>query len=349
MYLCSKLDESKTFVEHSAELLTRVMKQKYLRKDIFGTPKNIYLDLNKYSFRINEELQDYSLSNKAESQLLQIIKIPAAYLHRCPHHLQEENFNYWANYYDKTQVLFRVQSRPNTIRAIVSPLYNSNFDNYISIPIFINELIRLGENEKYAPQIMHFIEDEDSSITELSIGYPNLVIKDNDRELIPGTVLINSETGQSALHIRPIILVRMLNNIYRHYSYYSDGVTTFRHIGSKKLDKGIMLEAIEKTRNVSEIGIARLLLAEKEFTTVKDGLNKFCDGNENILTTQIISIIEDEYKEIEQISKMQLVRSIYDKVKDLPAFKQHEIHIQAGKYLDLFHHTNDLMANLIIE
>ncbi len=303
-------------------------------------------------------LTHLNLSSFAETQILARLKIPAAYFHRCPATLQEQNFNYWKDHkeFAKGRLILRhlkpsglLNIREDEVRAIVTNRYHTTFDDVNVIPQSLDLLFSAAEIEK--PVIVDY--HKDTQFTKLFVAFNNLTAEHNNIKVAAGIAITNSEVGLSCLHIRPYIRWHdggsVQSTLRSGWNLYDDrNVTSFYHSGEFDLQK--ILDAITESKKTAQIGISELFV--KATHTVKNPwkyIQKLHEQDQTSIPNRLMDMLEAEWKEQRDAPLLTLARSILEAVKSLPVFAQHLATQKIGRELNLFTQINSRWESVLSE
>jgi len=272
----------------------------------------------------------------AESQLLERIKVPASYIHRCPIDLQARNINYWLRKANNKQFLIRKKNA--SVRAVFSTRFKPELDDYHVLPVILSTL-----NEDDNPKLQPLIQGNE--ITRLKIRYPSLERNHDQGELTPGVEIINSEVGYSALWIRPMVYGRFAYDEYGFISKGGSHSTRFPHISQLNPDK--IKEAVLRAKDAAQVGMFQIF--EADHVVVQEPVREIENliSEADFLTERIGSNLKAEYEQQQSASKLKIARSILDAVKDLPIFQRYLAEAEVGKYLNLFEDIDDRLASIV--
>lgn len=290
------------------------------------------------------------VSGHAESQLLAKLGIPGTYIHRCSPKLQAANVNSWIKRIKDKQVLIRLYN--NKVRAIFSTRYNLDMDDYKTIPFVLNVLessqdIDFKSDEDLEDlHIQHFIKAED--LTILTAYYRSLTVEHDGESYRAGVQLVNSEVGKSSLWLKPSI--RGGNKIHGIFNFIDrsvEGSTSLKHVGEFKAEA--IQEAVNKAKTAAQMGISRLLETSGEIIqNPLDEIKRFATESE-FISHRVTTALEEEYKLVEGVSKLNLARSILRAVESLPIYQKYLAEAEVGRYLNLFSDLEARTKQLIIE
>jgi hypothetical protein len=286
--------------------------------------------------------QLYRLTNRAEGLLLARTDLPAAYLHRCPHSLYRENLDYWLKRARKEAMLrCIITGGPRTCRAVVGPRFDTSKDDVFVFPIIIQGLRDVAkDNEDLA---WHF-GMKYSHFTILKVSFKESAALHNGLFCTAGITISNSEVGLSCLTIQPSIRAGW-QVPYDFIDSSSEGTTMFRHVG--ELEPIKVLEAIERAREVSEIGISTVLKISTE--TVQDPGKECLEFIKNTpaIPNRIGILLEQEWKKEEHARKFDLATSILAACEKLPVFQKYQAQQEVGRYIGLFQSSAARLQNII--
>jgi len=291
------------------------------------------------NFELHVEPVD--ISTHAEGQLLSRLRIPASYLHRCPNGLQAVNINYWIGQNDGKELLFRYID--NRVRAIFSSRYSPIDDNFL-IPEVLDALQAESKDENLENIHLRTFDKTDD-FTMLRVLYKDLQVEQDGQIYWAGVNIINSETGMSAIWIKPTIRGGTSNACYDYLDKLATGATRFVHVGDIEIDA--IRQAVREAKEAAEVGIAKIL--EASALIVDDPANEARNliQEADFLPNRIISVIEEQYEDQETASKLHVAQSILEAVKDLPTFQKYLAECEVGRYLDLFRDTRARLAAVI--
>jgi hypothetical protein len=291
------------------------------------------------------------MGTRPEGQLLQRLNIPASYIHRCPNDLQATNINHWLQSAKKTKLMLRmmksdVDDDPDFCRAILSKVYRPIDDKDIFPLIFNGIEAASTDTEKKDIHIKDWFKSQD--FTLLRILYGERLVEFNDRYFWAGVVVVNSETGLSALWIKPT--VRSATVQYGGFDFSdisNEGATRLIHTSKAAADLSSIGLYIQEALRVSEVGITRLIEADQEIieNPVEEVENWVATSD--VLSKRIIDIIATEYRQQQRVSRLALAQSILASVRDLPTFQRYLVEGETGRFLKLFGHTPKQLQKII--
>lgn len=306
-----------------------------------------------------EEICDYTLSNKdgadylqinsielsrhAETQLLNRLGIPAGYYYRCSGELRSSNFFYWKDHpqFRNKQLLLRWIDEH--IRAVFSTRYSPDLDDAVLIPVALSALREACTDTP--EDILHlkdFQQDED--FTLLRVLYKNERAEHEGNIYFAGVTIVNSEVGKSSIWIRPTIRSGNHLGAYDFIDRSKEGCMSIRHIGNLKVEK--VREAIIEAKRVASVGIYRLMETATE--VINDPVletTKLVE-NSNFLTQRMIQIVEEEYQDQQEVTRLELARTMLESIRELPLFNRYLAEQDVGRFLDLFRETETRLDSI---
>lgn len=276
-------------------------------------------------------------NNHAEGQLLGRLKMPAGYIHRCPLDLQREQINHWLAVYKKNNVLLRWKE--DEVRAIFSTRYKPDMDDHLVFPVIFDALNQAVQNEDNDLFIRAFHKTED--FTSLRVVFKNAKSQLDNLVCFAGISIVNSEVGKSSLCIRPYIRGGVVNSTAQHgYDFLDrsrDGATSFRHVSDLKPKR--IIAAIQEAKKVAEVGIYRVFEANQIIISNPIKETKELVQQSDFLGQWLCDVVEQEYQEEQEATKLQLAQSMLTAMKTLPLFKQYLAEREVGRWLNLFGDT----------
>lgn len=283
----------------------------------------------------DENLQ--SFSSHAEGQLLAKLNIPASYYHRCPDSLKSTNFNYWANegHLAHKDIILRCKKvdfdGKYLVRGVVSKRFKKEYDDVFTFPLTIEAIEAIGKDVG-GVEYRHFHKLDD--ITILDVLFPSLSREMNFITAVPGIQIMNSEVGVSCFHIRPLVYSINLGSHNYIFDNTNNGSKSFYH--TSVFDGPSLGQAVYAAREAAEIGVASLFLMSTQ--RVKEPLKKIeaIVNNSSIIPKKLMSIFEEEWKEVAEAPKLEMVRSILNAVAELPVFQRYQATAEVGRYLNIF-------------
>ena len=362
------MDQRQAEEERKKAILTKVSEQAKYKLDKIVPIRELYRrpDCEEFMLRNSSTGTAISMLSKAESQLLTKLHIPGHYLHRCSNRLQAENVNEWIERQasDKDILLrmmmsedqLNLQNGPvkpedytllpeaSSVRAIFSDKYGYIDDSFL-IPIAINALQELDTKENLHLKYFH----TDWNFSLLRVVYRNeLSAKKDNRMYWAGVSICNSETGKSAVWVKPYVRIHNVtdNSVYSILDKNVAGSTRFIHRG--ELDPERVKKAITDAVSAAQTGITQLMLTatqivEKPAEVIRKELKS------DVFPSRIISVLEEEYKDVETANRLQMTESILAAVKDLPVYEKYHAEAAAGRFVSLFENLEERIENILAE
>lgn len=291
----------------------------------------------------NPKAEPVEVSIHAESQLLGRLRIPASYIHRCPDNLQAENINFWLDTHANKKLLVRFLDKK--IRAIFSTRHSGdNMDDHKVIPIVLDQLVQLAKDQDESDlHIKNFFKQED--FTVLRVFYKHLKAEKDEQTYYAGVTVTNSETGKSSVWIRPTIRGGNYTGMFDFIDKLNEGATSIKHVGELKEDR--IRKGIELAKEVAQIGISRLMETNEEMIPQPGKHVGEFIKKADFLPNRLIDILEEEYKEVQEASRLAIAKSILTEVKSLPIYEKHLAEGEVGRYLDLFRNSKKRLKQIL--
>ena len=206
-----------------------------------------------------------SLSPWAMAQACQKLGLPTAYFKKCPHHLQDANFNYWNRTQEVARQLSKADVDPDetwllrakggTVRGVLSPRY-SRLDN----KQLMDTLFPMLKHRNYKVGLIQLTGEA----LHLRLVDPTIArdVLPDDR-LMVGIHIANSEVGLRAVTVDALVF-RLIctNGLIRRVNHKS--LLKQRHIHVKEARFGEMLQAAIQDAVIVAAGfIEQMALAVK--------------------------------------------------------------------------------------
>jgi hypothetical protein len=161
-----------------------------------------------------------------------------------------------------------------------------------------------------------------------------------------GVTIVNSEVGRSSIWIKPMVIYGNSEDEHQ-YSFMDrslEGCESIRHTSELTIER--VRDAITRARDVAQVGIYRLLEAEKELVNPISAVKELVEDCD-FLTNRLVEVIEEEYKDVAFVSKLKLAQSMLEAIKELPLFKRYLAECEIGRYLDLFADTDERLNSIV--
>jgi len=284
------------------------------------------------------ELFIFNLSSHAELQLLQRLKVPVSYFHRCPVNLQITQTDHWLhNTFANKEMTFRTIDG-NQVRAALTNRYVP-MDDLVIFPEILTSLAEARQDLL----IRSFYKDNDFTLlrsvyTDLTVISPN----DPNRHYWAGIEVRNSETGMSALWISPVIRSGRtdIGVAYDFLDSNKEGGTRLLHVKPKE-DRETIDNAIKTALKTAQAAISHLIQMESVvIENPAQELKNFAEITDHV-PNRLIDILITEYEHTLQMKKLAFAEVILNAVKDLPVFSKRMAEAEVGRYLNLFEDTDE--------
>ena len=283
------------------------------------------------------------LSRHAETQLLNRLNIPAGYYHRCSGELRSSNFQYWKNHDQFKNKPLLLRWIDDHIRAVFSTRYSSGLDDAILVPVALSALREACTDTP--EDILHLKDfNQDEDFTLLRALYKNERTEYEGTLYFAGVTIVNSEVGKSSIWIRPTIRSGNYNGAYDFIDRSREGCMSIRHIGNLEVEK--VREAIIEAKRVASVGIYRLMeTATERINNPVSIVSKLVESS-NFLTQRIVQIVEEEYRDDQEVTRLKLAQTMLEAIKELPLFQKYLAEQDIGRFLDLFRDTDNRLESI---
>ena len=303
---------------------------------VTGQPKVEYK--LKSTDHIDNGYEPIEFNSSAMAQMLSKLNVRTDFYSRCPAHLQEQIFNWFAGH-SKTECLLRLDpkkdmalpenaGKPTTIRAALTTLYGI-VDDHELFPLIIEAIE--GQNAGF----VEFRHDE--KVTQMVVEFPDTEVIHEGVTYIGGLVITNSETGHSSVWVEPFVRAGSAEYVNRE-SLQKQGVQCrFVHRGKQPHITGYVNEIkklAERAKDISQVGITQLLQQITEAIPTEHALAiaKAVDG----MPRRFLDILEEEWEDIQAVTRFNVAKRIIELAKDLPLFQRIQVEQGAGKVVKLF-------------
>ncbi len=286
---------------------------------------------------LRENLVPLMLDGHAESQLLARLQVPGLYIHRCPPELRAKNINYWIQEYGDKKILLRYYKE--NVRALFASRFKPDHDDHLLFPVVLENL----QEENIHLGLFHKMPD----FSQLWAYFRDTKVVHEGQQYFAGLTVVNSEVGKSAVHIRPVVRGGVAGNAFNFIDRSHEGVTSIRHLTELNYER--IAKAIEAAKRVAQVGIHQVLVAGTQMVAdpVKE-ISWLVDASD-FLPNRLTSILEEEYEDQQQVSKLKIAHSILTAIKNLPLFDKYLAEQEVGRYLDLFSSTSQRMKDIAEE
>ena len=180
-----------------------------------------------------------SVLPSAQRLLSNRLRVPYAYLSRCPRGLAADNLNYWLREEQKQRETFFCRFAGDTIRAVFTERY--------TVLDHMEVLTKMLENGFDHDSEVHFSLDENIMVLKVPEYNRTFGLSENDK-IVPGISIANSEVGILALSIDAFFYRLVCSNGL--ISKTSVG-SRFKHISRRGLDEfhNILSDVVYQSQN----------------------------------------------------------------------------------------------------
>ena len=275
--------------------------------------------------------------------------------------MKAENINYWLEKRPLPSFL-RIDCTAMRARAVFSGQYNGSIDDDKLFPQVFNTITNLEEQPLDKIAISRWWRDED--LTVLDLAFTEMAVHHDNYLYIPTIKIINSEVGKSSVWIKPELLVTYksialadadatmiptdqaskTNSYFGFLDSSNEGATCIRHRGN--LHSGTISFGIKKALKAAQVGVHKLLSASTEKVEPIEETKQIIKASTHI-PNRILSILEDEYKDKKEATRLEVARSILKAISTMPIFAQHLAAGEVGRHLDLFRDTESRMKQIV--
>lgn len=279
------------------------------------------------------------INSLATSQLLNRIGIPAFFFHRNPAEQKSDLINFWAGRQDHGLLLRYIRTEnTDIVRAVLSDSYGIKDDIEI-FPTIIDALEAADQKVEYRS----FMYDD--RITQLVAVFPDTQTKYGSHTITAGVMITNSEIGQSSVWIEPVVLWGSMHFVGRHTLQTQH--LNMRIIHRGKIDKERISSMALQMKDVAQVGIVQMAEAWEERITGEHALRfaKSIDA----LPKRIYDILEEQWHELQEVSKAVVTLRIMHLAKSLPLFQRARIEQAACKVTGVFNNYKTRMDQILAE
>jgi hypothetical protein len=164
---------------------------------------------------------------------------------------------------------------------------------------------------------------------------------------IPGLQIMNSEVGSSCFHIRPLVYSLNLGSHNYIFDNTNNGSHSFYH--TSIFDQASLGQAVYAAREAAEVGVASLFVMSTQ--RIKNPLEKIKSivDNSSSIPKSLMTMFEEEWREVEEAPKLEMVRSILNAVAELPVFQRYQATAEVGRYLNIFGQRDSRIRQIMEE
>lgn len=280
-----------------------------------------------------------SLSNLAHSQLLGRLGIPVAFFDRNPAERQADMLDYGAAKYDRGLLLRHVQAGDRAfVRAVLSDNYGI-MDDISIFPTVIEALETTDQNVEYRT----FTYDD--RITQLVAVFPDTRTQYGSNTVQAGVMITNSEIGQSSVWIEPVVLWGSMQCVGRNYLQAQSLEMRIVHRG--KINKQRIANMATQMKEIAQVGIVQMAEAWEQRISGQHAL-RFAKGID-ALPKRIYDILEEQWSELQEVSKAAVTMRIMALAKSLPLFQRARIEQEACMVTGVFNNYRARMDQILAE
>lgn len=180
-----------------------------------------------------------SVLPSAQRLLSNRLRVPYAYLSRCPKGLAADNLNFWLKEEQKQRETFFCRFAGDTIRAVFTERY--------TVLDHMEVLTKMLENGFDPGSEVHFSLDENIMVLKVPEYNRTFGLSENDK-IVPGISIANSEVGILALSIDAFFYRLVCSNGL--ISKTSVG-SRFKHISRRGLDEfhNVLSDVVYQSQN----------------------------------------------------------------------------------------------------
>lgn len=306
--------------------------------DAVETEKGTVFDLEMTETAFGHDKHSIQFSELALGQLLNRVGIPILFWNRCPSYLQVENFSFFNEEYEK-EYLFRLDHKTtkNHVRAVLSDLYGI-IDDTDLFNIVFNAV-------KHRRDISYRWLQWDERITQLSINFLDCMGEHNGHKYTAGLTITNSETGHSSVWIEPVVHCQ-------GYSFYNRRVLKRQGVDCRIVHRGTLAPQrikpmVEKAKEVAQVGIIQLVEAF-QIPISRDHALRSVEAID-ALPSRFVSILEEEWRDQEEVIKAEAARRVIEFAQELPLFQRITVEQQAGSLVGLFSNYKSRFTEIMKE
>jgi len=280
-------------------------------------------------------------NSSALSQMLNKIKVPVPFYRRSSDFLKKEIFNEHkmknAPRHNRFRTVKNNDDKTLYVRAVVS----SSYTPYDNIDVF--RLIFEEVEKTYKTSLLSYSQDE--KITRMIISFDDLLVEKGSYPIRAGLSIQNSETGHSSLYIEPVLITDHNTVIYNRSALVKQDVK-FRTIHRGEFKPDWVKDCLEQARNIGQAGFAKLL----QIAYIPEKTEELLTELKTVdsLPVAIFNLLEEEYEDTLETSRLEMLKKVYNLVKDLPLFEVARIQQQtSSKLLPVFEKFNQTVGAMM--
>jgi len=232
-----------------------------------------------------------------------------------------------------------VQDENHKVRAVLSDRYGI-MDDHEVFPVVIEELQK--EHTEHL-RFTSFVWDD--NITRLFVEFDDCRRTYQNVEHVAGVLISNSEVGQGAVWIEPIVNIPAVHFADRR-SLAAQGVNLrIIHRGDFNPEK--VQELVRQAREIAQVGVVQLAEAWEEGLPMAQALSYAKDIDS--MPKRLYDILEEEWSKDERIAKIEAARRIMALAKSLPLFQRTPMEQAAGRMTGLFNNYRSRIEQIMAE
>ena len=288
---------------------------------------------------LNSGYQTTSFSSLARSQLLNRLGIPVAFFNKNPVDRQADMVDFWSTKTERGLLLRNVHiAEEKTVRAVLSDSYGV-MDDITIFPIILEAL------EKTDKEVEYHTFRYDDRITQLVATFPDTYTKYGPHRVRAGVLVTNSEIGQSSIWIEPVVIWGSMNYVGR--STLQCQSLDMRIVHRGRVNKQRISNMSTTMKEIAQVGIIQMAKAWEEKISGKHAL-RFAKGID-ALPKRIYDILEEQWNELEEVSKAVVSIRIMALAKSLPLFQRARIEQAACKVTGVFNNYKARIDQILAE
>jgi len=225
------------------------------------------------------------------------------------------------------------------VRAVLSDRYGI-MDDHEVFPVVIEELQK--EHEGHLNFATFAVDD---NITRLFVEFEDCRRTYNNTEHVAGVLISNSEVGQGAIWIEPIVNIPAAHFADRR-SLAAQGVN-LRIIHRGEFNPERVQELVRQAREISQVGVVQLAEAWDNRVPMAQALSYAKDIDS--MPKRLYDILEEEWSRDETIAKIEAAKKIMELAKSLPLFQRTPLEQAAGRMTGLFDNYQSRIAQIMAE
>lgn len=236
----------------------------------------------------------------------------------------------WAN---------RTEDSDLRVRAVLSSGYGI-MDDHEVYPVVLKTLEE--ENPQHL-DIRSFTWDD--NLTRLFVEFTDCRRTYQNVEHVAGVLISNSEVGQGAVWIEPVVNIPTAHFVDRR-SLAAQGVNLrIIHRGEFNAEK--VKELVKQAREISQVGLVQLAESWSVKLPMAQALSYAKDIDS--MPKRIYDILEEEWSKEETIAKAEAAKKIMELAKSLPLFQRTPLEQAAGRFTGLFDGYKSRIAQIMAE